>query len=103
MKKFFQYSVLAIVGLFGALWLKALYYTGLYNEDLYKELLKHTAATVGLPLSALAALGIVIILEIYSGDIEFEALGFKFKGASGPVILWVICFLSISGAIKILW
>lgn len=45
------------------MWLRALYYTGLYDENLYKELLKHTAATVGLPLAALAALCIVILLR----------------------------------------
>jgi hypothetical protein len=44
-----------------------------------------------------------MFLEQTSGPIEFEGLGFKFKGASGPVVLWVFCFLAIAGAIKLVW
>jgi hypothetical protein len=58
----------------------------------------------GVPLAALVALCIVIVLENTSGHIEMEGpLGFKFKGASGPVILWICCFLAIVGAIKLTW
>lgn len=28
---------------------------------------------------------------------------FKFEGAAGQVILWVVCFLSIAAAIRLLW
>ena len=98
-----QYAVLAGALVFGAAWLKAMYDAGIYNADLFRELLKHSAATVGLPLAAVAALCIVILLEIYSGDIEFEGFGFKFKGVSGPVIFWVVCFLAMATAIRMLW
>lgn len=64
---------------------------------------KHFAATVGLPLAAVAATFVVSIFEITAGKIEFEGLGFKFRGASGPVILWIFCFLAISGAVSLLW
>lgn len=63
----------------------------------------HFAATVGLPGAALVALCLVLFLEHTSGNIEFEGLGFKFKGASGPILLWMICFLAITVAIKLLW
>jgi hypothetical protein len=63
----------------------------------------HTAAVLGLPAAALASLAIVLFLEAKSGRIEFEGFGFKFRGASGEVILWVICFLAIVAAIKLLW
>jgi len=63
----------------------------------------HFAATIGLPLSGLASLSLVLFLKYSTGPLEFEGLGFKFKGASGPVVLWVLCFLSIAGAIKLLW
>jgi hypothetical protein len=46
---------------------------------------------------------IVLYLEAKSGLIEFEGFGFKFRGASGEIILWVICFLAIMAAIKALW
>jgi hypothetical protein len=64
---------------------------------------KHPAAILGLPTAALASLGIVLLLEVKSGRIEFEGFGFKFRGASGETILWVICFLAIITAIKLLW
>ena len=63
----------------------------------------HFAATIGLPCAALVAFCIVLFLEHSSGTIEFEGLGFKFKGASGPIVLWVFCFLAIAGAVRLLW
>ena len=63
----------------------------------------HPAVVLGLPTGALAAFCIVLFLEAKSGRIEFEGFGFKFRGASGEVILWVICFLAIAGAIRLLW
>jgi uncharacterized membrane protein len=64
---------------------------------------KHFSAVVGLPLASLAALFVVAILEVTTGTIEFEGFGFKFRGASGPIILWVICYLTIATTIKLLW
>jgi len=63
----------------------------------------HFAATVGLPGAALAAMAVVLFLEFNAGPIQFEVIGFKFRGASGPVVLWAFCFLAIAAAIKLLW
>jgi hypothetical protein len=63
----------------------------------------HPGAVLGLPLAALAAICIVLFLEAKSGHIEFEGFGFKFRGASGEIVLWVFCFLAIVAAIKALW
>ena len=57
---------------------------------------------IGVPVSIAAALMIVLFLRTTDGPIEFEVLGFKFKGASGPIVLWVLVFLSIVAAIKVL-
>jgi hypothetical protein len=73
------------------------------NEWLLDIAREHFAATVGLPFAALAALSLVMILEFRAGKIEFEGFGFKFRGAAGPVIFWVIAFLAIASAIKLLW
>jgi hypothetical protein len=43
----------------------------------------------------IVAFAIVISLSYVAGELEFELPGFKAKGASGPIILWVICFLAI--------
>jgi hypothetical protein len=64
---------------------------------------QHFAAIVGLPSAALAALSLVFILESRSGKIEFEVFGLKLRGASGPIVLWVVAFLAITVAIKGLW
>jgi len=63
----------------------------------------HFAATVGLPAGALIAMAVVQFLEFSSGPIEFEGLGFKFRGASGPVVLWMMCFLAVAAAIRLVW
>lgn len=44
-----------------------------------------------------------MLLEQVHGTIAFEGLGFKFRGASGPVVLWVFGYLAIVGSIKLLW
>jgi hypothetical protein len=63
----------------------------------------HFAAVIGLPFIALLAFFIVIILEFSFGTIQFEGLGFKFRGASGPIVLWALCFLAITVAVRLLW
>lgn len=64
---------------------------------------KHFAAMVGTPLTALTAYSIVSLLKVTNGPIEFEAIGFKFRGASGPIILWLFCFLAIGTIFHLLW
>lgn len=70
-----------------------------FNDILYE----HLAAAIGVPLSALTALALVMALENVAGNVELEAFGLKFKGASGPIIMWVICFLALIAGIKALW
>ena len=57
-------------------------------------------ATIG--FSIILSLFVVLMLKFSSGPIEFEVIGFKFKGASGPIIMWVICFLVIVLAFSLL-
>jgi len=64
---------------------------------------QHFAATVGGPCSAFAALLIVLLLRYTAGPIEMKGLGFEFKGAAGPVILWLFCFLAMVSGIRMLW
>jgi hypothetical protein len=63
----------------------------------------HFAATIGLPSAALVAMCVVVLLERTSGTIAFEAVGFKLRDASGPVVMWVFVFLAITAAIRTLW
>jgi hypothetical protein len=64
---------------------------------------EHPAATIGLPICAVIASCIVLLLNATSGPIEFEIPGVKLKGGSGPAVIWVITFLAISYAMKMLW
>jgi hypothetical protein len=64
------------------------------------------AAVVGLPMAAAAALFVVVLFKDYAQSaepIKVEGLGFRFEGAAGPVILWILCFLAITGAVKMVW
>ncbi len=45
--------------------------------------------------SASVSLMLVLLLNYTIGPIEFSGLGFTFKGGSGPVVLWMMCFLAI--------
>ncbi|NNU66537.1 hypothetical protein G9X67_14760 [Rhizobium sp. WYCCWR 11152] len=58
---------------------------------------------VGLPFAAAFSLFLVVFLRQTTGPIEAKVAGFEFKGQSGPVVLWILCFLAIAASIKILW
>jgi|SRR5262249_8568152 len=60
-------------------------------------------AIVGVPLAALVGFCVVTILQATSGEIKFSGLSFTFEGASGPVVLWVMCFLAVVIGIVALW
>lgn len=61
------------------------------------------AAVILVPMSALGALCIVLLLRLSSGPLEFKAIGFEFRGASGQVVLWVVSFTALIAAVKLLW
>ena len=100
----FQTAVTAMVGLLIAAFVGFLIlelFTG--KPILERELSKYTPVTIGLPLGAILSLVIVIVLEVTSGPVEMKIPGLTFKGSSGPIVLWVLCFLAISIAISINW
>jgi hypothetical protein len=80
--------------------LAAMTYMPWENEDIVYT---HFPAIVGLPMAAALSFLLIILLPAAYGRIEFEALGIKLKGASGPIILWIICFIVVVVAIKLLW
>lgn len=79
-------------------------YWVLHQEWYFKDVLReHNNAIVLLPEAAGIAIAIVVFLRQTDGPIEFEGLGFKLKGAAGQVIMWILTFLAITVAIKLLW
>lgn len=92
------FALALIGGVFLLLFIESAYVDRRFNETLYQ----HLAAAIGVPLSALTALALVLALEQVAGDIQFEALGLKFKGAAGPLVMWVLCFIALVAGIKAL-
>lgn len=85
----------------GSLWILI---WSIYNESFWIDIVqRQVPAVVGLPLAAIASLCLVVLLESTSGRVELEVIGFKLKGAAGPAILWVICFLAMAVAIRANW
>ena len=105
----FKAAVNWLVLLFGGFYLcfhvGFVVWNAVQNKDwLLKIVQDHFAALVGLPFVAFAAVCLVLFLEARSEkEIEFSAVGFSFKGASAPIILWALCFLVISVCFKLLW
>lgn len=64
---------------------------------------EHFAATIGVGISAVSAFCLVALLELYVGRVELEGMGFKFRGAAGPVFLWALCFVAMIWAVWLLW
>jgi hypothetical protein len=92
---------LALLGLFTVI--GTLVATWKQDAVYYAIIIKHYPATIGLPISATAALVVVFLLEYTAGPIEAEGFGFKFKGASGPLLFWILSFLAINASIAGLW
>lgn len=63
----------------------------------------HAQAIIGVPWAGGAAFIVVLVLRTSFGAINFKVLGTEFKGASGPIVMWVLCFLVEVSAIKALW
>jgi len=75
-------------GLFSAVFLVFVGFHLWSNNSWIMEIVKkHFAATIGLPLAAITSLCVVLLLKYATGPIEFKALGFEFRRASGPVVL----------------
>jgi hypothetical protein len=72
------------------------------RETSHEMLAEHFAAVVGVPAAALLSAVLMTILRNL-GPIQLEAAGIKFKGASGPIILWVFCFVTLALCVKLLW
>lgn len=49
-------------------------------------------------IGVFVAFFVVITLEVSAGKIEFSGLGFSFKGASGPIVLWIAVFVAIEAS-----
>jgi len=99
-----QWLAITGIGIGAIVALFAILYAYLSDYALFKNVLAdHVRAVVGIPLSAVSSFCVVIVSESRSGRIEFEVAGLRFKGASGPVILWILGFWTFTFSIRLLW
>jgi hypothetical protein len=73
------------------------------SGDLLNIARDHAPAVIGVPWAGGSAFIVVLVLRTSFGAIDFKVLGVEFKGASGPIIMWVFCFLVEVLAIKTLY
>jgi hypothetical protein len=103
-RRIFGWVALVAAGFWGAFVGGFLVYHSIQRDGWMVPLVRtQFAAIILLPMSALGALCIVLLLRLSSGPLEFKAIGFEFRGASGQVVLWVVCFLAMIAAVKLLW
>ena len=98
-----KWAAIASACLLGAVYLFWIVWGFNYDMRFIEIMYEHLAAVIGIPGAIIVAFVIVSVLENVSGPIKFEGLGFKFEGASGPIVMWVIVFLSLVGGIRLLW
>jgi hypothetical protein len=107
-------AIASWAGIIGSVTLSTVYFLFLGNHFLRRSRSSNSrlitivennlAASLGIPLSSVSAFCIVILLKAASTDpITIDVWGFKLAGASGPVALWVVCFLVNILAVKVLW
>jgi hypothetical protein len=95
-------AVVAIIVYLGALFIAN---NGLFAPEWVDSVIiqNHFAAFTALPMAAALAYILVTLLPAGDGNLEFEAFGIKFKGASAPIVLWVVCFVVIVVATRVVW
>jgi hypothetical protein len=70
----------------------------------------YPAQNLGLPCAAISSFAIVALLMTASSAcsnatasaLQFKAFGLEFTGPSGPITLWLMCFLGFVFALKLL-
>jgi hypothetical protein len=98
---------LRIVGVLILLFFIAAFLTLVFTDWIKPEvrsiLLEHFRTIVALPAAGVFALLVVSLLQIQSGNVEFDALGFKLKGAAGPILMWIVAYVAIAITIYVNW
>jgi RsiW-degrading membrane proteinase PrsW (M82 family) len=103
-KRFAGILVLVVGSAFATVTFVLVLIAAITQGDVFKKMVEnHFAAAFGIVISFVTSLVLVLVLRVEEGPIEVEAFGFKFKGAGGPLILWVVCFLAFVTALRLLW
>ena len=94
---------IAVVSLIGTALLIAAVWSNRFDPVLSALVTNNFAAIIGLPFAFVASFVVVALFRQGESAIDFDAFGVKLKGAAGEIILWLLCFVAISGSISLLW
>jgi len=104
MKSFLGWSAVILGGLFMFGTTMAVLYHGTTKETLERMVKDHFRALYGIPMMSICSLLLVSFLRVSVGPIELELpFNIKLKGASGPIVLWVLCYLAMVASLMALW
>jgi len=73
------------------------------TREIWRIFIRQFLAMVVFPSACFAALVVVMVLEQTSGNIEFSGLGFQFKGAAAPIVIWAMLVIIMSLSLRLLW
>lgn len=96
------WSIVA-AGLGFILWFGCEVFFGSLRSVVFGMARVHYATVVGVPCCGLGALFIVLLLRNVAGAIQFKVFSLEFKGASGPIIMWILCFWALTFAMMKTW
>jgi hypothetical protein len=96
-------SGIALVSLMGLALLIAALWLNRSDKALSDLVTKNFAAIAGPPFAFVASFVVVALFRQGESAVDFEAFKVKLKGAAGEIILWLLCFVAISGSITLLW
>lgn len=104
LQRVMSWVILSVLTVFGVLAMIGLFTVARTPGTFWQELIRSQfPVIVGLPIAGFGALFVTLVLRISSGPIEFEAGPIRFKGGSAPIVFWVLCFLAMALATKLLW
>jgi len=99
-----SWIIVSVLTVFGLAAMIGLFTVARTPGSFWQEMIQSQfAVIVGLPIAGFGALFITLVLRISSGPIEFEAGPIRFKGGSAPIVFWVLCFMAMVLATKLLW
>jgi hypothetical protein len=93
---------LAIAGLLGIGALFVALYLNRLDDEATHFIEQNWRVILGVPFSCIGSFIVVALFRQNAGPIEFEGIGFKFKGSAGEIVLWAMCYIILIGSIKLL-
>jgi hypothetical protein len=74
-----------------------------HNPNFRTLVFQYFRVVIGLPAAGVFAFLIVALFQSTTGPIKVDMIGFKFEGAAGPIVMWIITLLAITISITALW